>query len=556
MMVRNILFVAVALVIGSHAVVAQQLEDHLQGGEFGLAGQLAKQAALPERDPILAQIAGAQSRTGQPIAAARTTQQITNPGQRDQAIQGAGGGGFADFDSLMQLIQTVVVPDTWETLGGPSTMAPYPGGVYVDTKGTLRSIEAPLNANVADDLRALLGRQHDAANLQDDQAWRRPSKMRFVSLKRLLAQMTANRIQRPHVHPCTMDATTQNLAGLSRIQYVFLDGDDVVLAGPVGGIEIKDGWNRDRETGLCTLRTDFLLTCLQSTVEGQPFGCTIDPTPDGMRKAAEVTAAVSADKIPIGKAASHLQSALGMQTVEVFGTAGDTPIGYLMVEADRHMKELALGEVEMPEGVDNYLDVISKTIAQGPPNELLLRLWFTAKQRHVRANAARNVFELGGGVIQLSGENQRALANGGRGHAPQDPRTQMFVDNFNANWSAIRSKYPIYSALESVYQAASVAQLIQRYGEEQDDLVASLAADASAYWHLPTPRQVDSIATLHSVRHGRKIHHVVVASGGVSVKPRETLTGKLVDYPALASIASPKNEKPRVIQRWWWDAAK
>jgi general secretion pathway protein D len=38
----------------------------------------------------------------------------------------AGGGAFADFQSLIDLIQTTVVPDTWEALGGPSTMAPYP----------------------------------------------------------------------------------------------------------------------------------------------------------------------------------------------------------------------------------------------------------------------------------------------------------------------------------------------------------------------------------------------------------------------------------------------
>ncbi|QDT12160.1 hypothetical protein [Stieleria marina] len=37
-----------------------------------------------------------------------------------------GGSSFADFDSLMSLIETTVVPDTWEALGGPSTMAPYP----------------------------------------------------------------------------------------------------------------------------------------------------------------------------------------------------------------------------------------------------------------------------------------------------------------------------------------------------------------------------------------------------------------------------------------------
>ena len=39
---------------------------------------------------------------------------------------GAGGGSsFADFDSLIDLIQTTVSPDTWDALGGPSTMREY-----------------------------------------------------------------------------------------------------------------------------------------------------------------------------------------------------------------------------------------------------------------------------------------------------------------------------------------------------------------------------------------------------------------------------------------------
>ncbi|WP_390621755.1 hypothetical protein [Roseiconus nitratireducens] len=38
----------------------------------------------------------------------------------------SGGSSFADFSSLMNLIETTVAPDTWEALGGNSTMAPYP----------------------------------------------------------------------------------------------------------------------------------------------------------------------------------------------------------------------------------------------------------------------------------------------------------------------------------------------------------------------------------------------------------------------------------------------
>jgi len=39
---------------------------------------------------------------------------------------GRGGGGLADFTSLILLIQTTIAPDTWDTLGGPSTMMQYP----------------------------------------------------------------------------------------------------------------------------------------------------------------------------------------------------------------------------------------------------------------------------------------------------------------------------------------------------------------------------------------------------------------------------------------------
>lgn len=46
------------------------------------------------------------------------------PGSRG-AGGALGGGAIADFDSLMQLIQQTISPDTWEALGGPSTMAPY-----------------------------------------------------------------------------------------------------------------------------------------------------------------------------------------------------------------------------------------------------------------------------------------------------------------------------------------------------------------------------------------------------------------------------------------------
>jgi hypothetical protein len=350
-----------------------------------------------------------------------------------------------------------------------------------------------------------------------------------------------------------------HMAGLSRIQYLFIDDDDIVIAGPVGGIDTFQGWYRDRKTGLNTLRLDFMQTCLASAIANQPFGCTIDPSTEGLQRSAQVAADVSSDKIPIGKAADAMVTALGMQRVEVFGTAGDTPIGYLMVEADRHMKQLALGIEEMPRGAMNYLDVIDATIDRGSPNELLLRLWFTSAPRAVRADEDRKVFEIeiAGTPVRLSGQNERALASGQRGHLTHDFRTEAFVDGFNKHWVSIRSQYPVYGALESIYRAASIAELLRRFADtpEQTALIASLAGGGSESSYLmPTPRQIESIAILHKVRKGRTLHNVVVASGGVAVDSRQTLTSKIADYPSLASITKPAATQPKVVQRWWWDA--
>jgi hypothetical protein len=543
------LLLAGYLIGASLSVAAQDIAAHLAGGEFAAAAQAAEQLSFDARDVVLAQVAGAQGGSGEWTAAGGTIGGIVNPSIRGDAIDGAAGGGaFADFQSLMDLIQTTVVPDTWEALGGPSTMAPYPQGVYVDAEGTVRECETVAQTDAIAELKSLL--QSDELIEPTTAAWRDPAALRCVSLRRLLNEWT-----RARVHGLSVSEPMTYLAGLSHIQYVFLDGDDIILAGPVGGIESQDGWYRDRESGLAPLRLDFFVTTLTSALERQPFGCTIDPTIEGLQRAASVATGVQSDQIPIGKAADALVEALGMQRVEVFGTAGDTTIGYLMVEADRHMKQLALGIEPMPRGAKNYLDMIDASIAQGPPNELLLRLWFTSAPSAVRADEDRTVFELAGRPIRLSGENERAVASGQRGHVTRDPRSEAFVEDFNRNWHAIRATYPIYASLESVYRAASVSQLLHRFAQttEQRSLIESLSASPSgSSYAMPTPRQVETIAKLHTVRHQRKIHNVLLASGGVAVDPVQTLAS-VGDYPSLANLTKPTAVQPPLTQRWWWD---
>ncbi len=533
----------------------------LRSGEFAGARRIAEKQSPSDRDSALADISNAQLRLGQSLAAASTLRDIESPESRSGAVSSAGGaaGGaaFADFESLMTLIKSTVAPDTWEDLGGPSTMAEYPQGVFVDPSGTLRECEIRNTSVRMSDLAASLveigdGTRGNSNAFVDPLQWRHPASVRCVSLRRLRDCWT-------ELHVCgkPIPESMQQLAGLSQIRYVHFADDDIFIAGEIGGIETHQGWYRDRQTGFHSLRLDFLVSSVSAAAKKQPFGCTIDPTHEGLVNAAAVASKVSRNEIPIGKAADAVRKALGMQRIEVFGVRGDTVLGYTMVEADRHMKQLALGMHPMPDGAMCYLDAIDQMIDRGPPNDLLLRLWFTTSPRSVRTDARKQSFELVGAPIRLSGQNERALANGERGNIANDPRTEKFVESFNLNWHRICNLYPIYGALQSAHEAASVAELIDRYARttSQRALVESLSYlnESAISPSLVVPKQVESIATMHSVRQGSKRHHVVIASGGVEINPAITLTSNLQRYPSLNSFPSPNDDKPITVQRWWWD---
>lgn len=110
--------------------------------EDGLAGALraAYQMSAPQTDvhimPVsMTDLGNGMARSMSPASmnpnvlgqyASMGSQGGFGPNSPPMAGGAGGGGSFADFQSLIDLIQTTVVPDTWEALGGPSTMAPYP----------------------------------------------------------------------------------------------------------------------------------------------------------------------------------------------------------------------------------------------------------------------------------------------------------------------------------------------------------------------------------------------------------------------------------------------
>ncbi|MCM2370032.1 DUF1598 domain-containing protein [Aporhodopirellula aestuarii] len=501
-----------------------------------------------------------------------------NPGAGGQDQAGGnnaqGGGSMADFDSLMTLIQQTVEPDSWEALGGVGTMAPYPQGVMVDPRGLLKDYERP-SGKKSDHATAIAGMLaparpdvgRDVGN-QDD--WRLPAQARCVSMRRMMQALATrsllkqNRSQNDGEGFVSSESPQADedleafraMAGLSRVTLVMVTSDDLILAGPVAGFEEVDGWEVDRATGLPPMSLVSMAVGLQAARSGVPYGCTIDPTPDGLRAAAALGQRIVSGEVPMGLAADSLAAALGRQNIIVFGTTPSHEVAYLMVEADRHMKRLALGSEPMPERVRNYLQLMSSTGDGTPPTDLLLRLWFTSRAIDLRATDVDGdkIIQIAGTPIRLSGENERAQLDGARGNRVIDDASLAFVDHFNQNWGGIRAKYPLYGALESVYTATAIAELWKRMAATSDHetlqrAVMYFAADQAE--KLQPPTQVDSIAVLHRYRKGKKQHQVLMASGGVKIDSDELLPLRTMDYPGLKAYANLRDQRP--TNRWWWN---
>ncbi|TWU04072.1 hypothetical protein Pla100_10080 [Neorhodopirellula pilleata] len=469
---------------------------------------------------------------------------------------GAGGGSLADFDSLMTLIQQTIEPDTWEALGGVGTMAPYPAGVLVDGEGLVRDrTERPESFDdPADTIARMLATDADRQPDANADDWRSPARVRCVSLRRMMQRLAAVAISGKEI---AADDPLRFMAGLTRVEVLIVTPDDVILAGQVRGFDEVGGWIVDVETRLPTMSLVSLAVGLTASRSNTAFGCTIDPSTEGLQAAAAFGQRLVTGEIPMVTAADQLAKSLGRQAITVFGTAADHEVAYVMVEADRHMKRLALGDEPMPVGVRNYLQTIASTGDGTPPSDLLLRLWFTSKSLHLRQTEVESnqVVQIAGTPIKLSGQNELALQTGQRGNVVVDPATIAFVDHFNQNWMSIRSQYPIYGALESLYASTAIAELWKRKANTGDHETLQRAAmyfAAQQAKKLTPPREVDSIAVFHRYKRGRKLHQVLLASGGVKVTPQELIPMRSDAYAGLKSVAKLADQRPD--DRWWWNS--
>ena len=538
------------------------LAEQLAAGEFAPALDQARRASPERRDVLLGAVARAQAKAGEQRASLATIGSMRDDLMRGQALAetaspppGArGGGGSANFSDLISLITSTVAPTTWDEVGGPGAIQSYTNGVLVDAMGVVRPMMDKDGGNRLNQLRQAV--THATASGQVRQS----SPLRKISLPRLEREI---QLRRAAGQP--LDDEMLVLAGLQRIRYVFVypETGDVVLAGPAGD------WTLDRENRLVSSENgrplvqwdDFVVITrhIFSSPDGQ-FGCSIDPTEEGLAKA-KAFLQQSAKK-PLqpgqrGRWLAELRDQLGRQKINVFGIDPQTRVAGTIVEADYRMKLVGIGLEEGTKDVPSYLDMLKRTKDAASRPLDVLRWWFTVNYDAIGTDADHDAFELRGQGVKVLSENELLTATGQQIHTGQaNPLNAQFAHNFTQHFEDLAKKYPVYADLQNIFDLALTASLLKSEGLADRvgwHMMTLRDKNQYAVARIGAPREVDSVIN-HRVVNGSTI--LAQVSGGVNVNCQSLVSAESIVTDRKGQLGSEQQRsRPDKLPAsgWWWD---
>ncbi|MFM7117442.1 MAG: DUF1598 domain-containing protein, partial [Planctomycetota bacterium] len=317
----------------SPPLAGQQLEDCLKHGEFSLALNKLQNQPASVADNGLQKIAYAQIMGGAAQGAWQSASQISNGPLRNQSLgglfqpgelgRGSGSGGVteADFQPLINLIQSTIAPDEWTDTGnGDGTIQAWPAGVFVDPSGALRRINTETSGKLTGLRDVLRGRPEGIESSLN-------AELRVISLRQLerAAELSAARGE-------PLSPWVRNLGGLVSVSYIVAQPEkqDVLLVGPAGPWKLdSEGRPVSAASGKPVLQLDDLVTCLRNARDWNGvFGCSITPRADRLAAAKEFLATTKLTGAPFR---DELRATLGQQDVEVFGIAPDSHLASVLV---------------------------------------------------------------------------------------------------------------------------------------------------------------------------------------------------------------------------------
>ncbi|MGD9636426.1 MAG: DUF1598 domain-containing protein [Pirellulales bacterium] len=446
--------------------------------------------------------------------------------------QGTGGGG---------------------TGGGGTIGTGNTSGVAVDAEGVLR--QTMVNDPTGDLSRQRA--QEALSKLGRDVA--RTSKLRKISLTRLEREMAKQIAAGQGV-----DDVMKNLAGLTRVQYVFCypDSGDIVIAGPAEAWgEAPSGRVMGVDSGRPIVQLQDLIVALRTFAPGDknksPFiYCSIDPTPDGLSRMQQFLHEMGPRLSSPNQEqfiVEQLRDRLGMQVITVGGVPADTHFAQVLVEADYRMKLIGIGLEQPPVRLKSY-------VARANPHQIssnaLERWYFMPDYECVRVSEDALAMEMVGEGVKLVGEAEVVSNSGQRSAAKKgNAASQAFVNAFTKVYPKLAQKSPVYAQLRNCIDLAVAAAYIRDqdyYGLAKWQPTVFYDEAAFPVETLNAPKQVAS--AVNSMWKGSML--VTPIGGGVQMRPTEAIspTNLLEDKDQEVAKARTETDLSHLApDQWWWD---
>lgn len=376
-----------------------------------------------------------------------------------------------------------------------------------------------------------------------------PSEMRMISLVRLEQACQEFADEKKHVTP-----EIQYLAGLQRIDYVFVypETGDLVIAGPAEGFAPNElGRVVGVSTGRPPVRLDDLIVALRTVRQTGEIGCSIDPTPAGLRAFNEYIRKNStpATTSVIQQRFRQMALALGRQKVSVFGVPGDSHFAQVLVEADYRMKLMAIG-LEKPKlkGFLSHLKVIR------PGQNTYQRWWFTPLYDAFQQSEGGDAFAFAGQRLQLMAEEEHVSAAGIRTSANNSAvTTQKYAQQFTKRFEELSKVVPVFAELQNITDLAVLAALMEKKQLAQKaswEMSLFLDETRTPLVKRNVPKEVQSVYGTRLA--GRLILGIV--AGGVELSPRRTVSNLRFETASRELTAASTTARPAAsLENWWWD---
>ncbi len=410
---------------------------------------------------------------------------------------------------------------------------PSVGGVKIDTDGVVS------NPQIGELKQLQSAWQKGLQPVPED--LNRWADLRFVSLKQLEAEIAESRVANKPIP----DAV-RFLAGLQRVRYVLLypEQHDIVLAGPAEGWKVDSLGNVVGATSnRPVLSLDDLMVAIRVAEASNTSGisCSIDPTPEGLRRMHELSGRLSAKNGP-QVAAKQMEQAVGPQTITVTGIPATSHFARVIVAADFRMKRLAMNFEPAPiDGMPSFLTLLKGRTA----NNMLPRWWLAPNYEPLQKDQEGLAWEIRGQGVKCLTEQDFMDGSGQKQHSGKsDSTAQKWADTFTQKFDELAREDSSFGQLRNVMDLAVVGALLvkerlsERCGFQAPSLMGEQTLD-----EYPAPRSVASQASFVKAGH----NWVLSVSGGIQIFPWQVADRTQVSK----DLASTHGEHP-AEKNWYW----